>query len=109
MAVGIRMSTVHREQTTANTALVSVADAVKSQGSATGCATTYDVNGAITAAGYSVPTGYSATSPAPIAYLDDSGAAVACNDTTKLQRVTVTVTAPRGFVASVDVVVRDNA
>jgi hypothetical protein len=109
MAIGIKASTLHREQTTAGTVLVSVADAVKAQGVVSGCATTFDVSGAISAAGYTVPSGYSVPATAPVTYLDDAGASAACSDTTKLQRVTVTVTAPQGFVASVDVIVRDNA
>jgi hypothetical protein len=109
MAVAIQISTRHREQTTAQTVLPSVADAVKAQGVVTGCATTYDVNAAIAAAGYTVPPGYSVTSPAPVSYLNDSGTAVACSDVTKLQRVTITVNTPRGYAESVDVVVRDDS
>jgi hypothetical protein len=98
MAVAILLSSRHREQSTAGTLLVSAAEWVKDR--------VYDP--ACPAAGYASPPGATGfTVAASVAYLDDSGASVACDDTVHLQRVTVTVTSPTGYATHVDVVKRD--
>ena len=78
--------------------LVSAAEWVKNQTFNTNCPATYVPPGQ---SGYSVS--------ASIAYLDDTGAAVACSATTNLQVVTVSVHAPSGYVTDVSVVKRNTA
>jgi hypothetical protein len=97
MGAGILLATRHRQQTTANTVLVTAAEAVKASDFDTNCPATYSPPGK---SGYSVATS--------VAYLDDAGATVDCSTGPPLQKVTVTVTGPDGFVTSVDVVKRNN-
>jgi hypothetical protein len=96
MGAGILLSTRHRQQANAHTALVSSAEWVKAQ------------EFAPCPASYSPPAmnGYQATTS--VAYTDDTGATVACGDAT-IQVVTITVPAPSGYAPSVSVVKRTTA
>jgi hypothetical protein len=103
MAAGILLSSRHREQSTANTVLVSAAESIKGQDYDTSCpATAYNPTSGVT-----VPSGYSVGMS--VNYIDDTGATVACSNTVTLQRITVTVNTPTHYVTSVDVVKRNGS
>jgi type II secretory pathway pseudopilin PulG len=102
LAVGILLSARHRQQATSSTVLLSAAESVKKQSYPPTCPASYDP-----ALGVSVPPGYSFSTPT-VVYLDVNGAPGACSSS-KLQIVTLKLTAPSGFTTSIDVVKRNGA
>lgn len=105
MAAGITLSSRHREQSTAGTLLVSAAEAVKDQLYGA-CPPTYDPSQGVT-----VPSGWSVTIPSGgVKHWNPASAAFQASCPSpdgKLRLVTVRVTSPTGFNATVDVVKRD--
>jgi type II secretory pathway pseudopilin PulG len=101
MAAAIALSTRHRQQASAATALVHAAESIKDNTANpyVACPATYTA-----AAG---PSGYAVTAT-PVQYWDGSAFVSSCPGTDlKIQKVTVTVVAPGGYKTNVDVVKRN--
>ena len=110
MGTAVTIATRHRTQTVAGTILLSAADAVKDQARNpyAQCPASYDPT-----TGVGVPSGWAVAVPGGgVLYWDATALAFqsSCPATDgMLQKVTVRVTAPNGYVDKVDVVKRNPA